>query len=222
LYSNQYQQSFHSLHGALTESKHVFIKGAQVESLLNSMSNAHILEIGFGAGLNWLLTASLAHKCKTQLVYTGLDQYIPNAELLSDLKYRDLVDEAFLNDTLINWRQQFPDIIPNGTYQLSFDHHCILNLCIDDIPSISLPQNTFDRIYLDAFAPKVNPKLWTIAFFQTLYDSLQSGGILATYSSAGDVQRGLIACGFSLTRRTGPPGKREVLSAKKPEFPHPL
>jgi len=217
LFSNHYCQPFHSLHGALTESKTVFLEGAEVEELFNSKDRAHILEIGFGAGLNWLLTVSLAHKYQTHLTYTALDQEIPNADLLTDLRYGDLVGQHPLSSTLIDWRQKFPDKIPNGRYHLTFDNHSNLDLFIDDIPSIFLPQNTFDRLYLDAFAPKVNPRLWSLNFFRKLYDSLQCGGILATYSSAGNVRRALTASGFTVTRRPGPPGKREMLAAKKPD-----
>jgi len=215
LFCNRSQQSFHSIHGAYTESRHVFLDGCQLEHLFQVQPAVSILEIGFGTGLNWLLTASLALRYPTNLVYTGLDREIPPSHYLSELSYQKHIDTPHLAESLLDWRKKFPVSVPCGSYKLPFHPKSILELRIDDIVQIDLPPHHYDRIYLDAFAPTVNPHLWEPIFIQTLYDSLQSGGILATYSCAGHVQRSLTASGFMVTRRPGPPGKRAVLSAQK-------
>ncbi|MCY4158820.1 MAG: tRNA (5-methylaminomethyl-2-thiouridine)(34)-methyltransferase MnmD [Bacteroidetes bacterium] len=215
LYSNRYQQSFHSVHGALTESKHVFVDGAKIEDLFRSKPTATILEIGFGTGLNWLLTSSLALERQIQLTYNALDQQIPTANLLSRLNYGSLVEATSLNALLIKWRNAFHNKIPDGVYQLKHEHDSVLQLFIGEATEVNLPTLAYDRIYLDAFDPTMNPGLWKIEFIQQLYDSLLDGGCLTTYSAAGHVRRALEGSGFSVIRRPGPPGKREVLAAWK-------
>ena len=216
LYSNQYQQSFHSMHGALAEAKHVFIEGARLTELLKSRKGVAILEIGFGAGLNWLLTASLALRYCVPITYTGLDLQIPGADLLSQLSYADLIRDSSLVEYLIEWRRTFDEEIPGGTYQLPYESDSVLQLHIGEATAANFSPNTYDCIYLDAFDPRVNPELWTLDFIQKLYDALRDGGYLATYSAAGHVRRALVASGFSVIRRPGPSGKREVLAAWKP------
>ncbi len=217
LYSNQYQQSFHSMHGALTEAKYVFLEGSRLAELFKSKKKVAILEVGFGAGLNWLLTASLALRHHVSITYTGLDLYVPAADLLSQLRYADLIENSSLAEHLIEWRQALNEEIPYGTYQLSHEYESLLQLHINDVTHASLSPNTYDCIYLDAFDPHANPELWTVDFIQQLYDALCEGSYLATYSAAGHVRRALASSGFSVIRRPGPPGKREVLAAWKPE-----
>ncbi len=219
LYSNQYQQSFHSMHGALAEAKHVFLEGTRLTELFQSRKEIAILEIGFGAGLNWLLTASLALRHRVSITYTGLDLQIPSADLLSQLSYTDLIGDPSLAEYLITWRQTFDKEVPYGIYQLPYEYDSILQLHIGEATAANLSFSTYDCIYLDAFDPQVNPKLWTLAFIQQLHDALCDGGCLATYSAAGHVRRALVASGFSVIRRPGPPGKREVLVAWKPTAP---
>lgn len=217
LYSNQYQQSFHSMHGALAEAKHVFLEGARLTELFKSRKEVAILEIGFGAGLNWLLTASLALRHRVSITYTGLDLQMPSAALLSQLSYAGLIETPSLAEHLIEWRRTFDSEIPCGTYQIPHEYDSVLQLHIGEATTANLSPNTYDCIYLDAFDPRVNPELWTLDFIQQLHDALRDGGYLATYSAAGHVRRALVASEFSVIRRPGPPGKREVLAAWKPK-----
>ncbi|MCY3628821.1 MAG: tRNA (5-methylaminomethyl-2-thiouridine)(34)-methyltransferase MnmD [Bacteroidota bacterium] len=216
LYSNQYQQSFHSMHGALAEAKHVFLEGTRLTELFKSRKEVAILEVGFGTGLNWLLTASLALHHRVSITYTGLDFQIPSADLLSRLSYADLIGDPSLSEHLIEWRRTFDGQIPCGTYQLPHECDSILQLHIGEATTANFSPNTYDCIYLDAFDPRANPELWTLNFLRQLYDALRGGSYLATYSAAGHVRRSLVASGFSVIRRPGPRGKREVLAACKP------
>ncbi len=216
LYSQGFQQSFHSMHGALTESRHVFLEGAKIQELFQSRKRVAILEIGFGTGLNWLMTKSLAIDCHVDLTYTGIDQEIPSADLLDELDYGNLIGIPPVATLFTQWRQTFAGSVPHGAYQIPDNHNPILNLLIGDaIKIISEYSHLFDRIYLDAFDPKVNPDLWSPEFIQRLYYCLHDGGGLATYSAAGHVRRAMESCGFTVVRRPGPPGKREFLTAWK-------
>ena len=215
LYSRQYQQSFHSVHGALTEAHHVFLEGSGTKELLKSQQEVCVLEIGFGAGLNWLITASAARQHRTCLAYTAWDKQIPSAELLSQLGYGGLIGAPTLATTIVEWRKTFINDVPHGTYNLPHEHDSTLQLCIGEATEAILPDRSYDSIYLDAFDPGANPELWIPEFFKQLYKALRDGGCLATYSVAGHVRRALTSSGFSVVRRPGPPGKREVLAAWK-------
>lgn len=216
LYSNQYKQAFHSTYGALTGSKHVFLEGSGIKELLQPDNKVSVLEIGFGTGLNWLLTASLAIHLRTQLDYTALDQQIPCTNLLSKLGHADLVSSPFLMKMLIQWRGSFSGPVPDGWYHLPHNYKSSLQFHIGDAVTVALSPHRYDCIYLDAFSPQTNPQFWTFDFIQKLYNALREGGRLATYSAAGHVRRTLTECGFAVIRRPGPPGKREVLAARKP------
>ena len=215
LHSRQYQQSFHSVHGALTEAHHVFLEGSGTEELLKSQQEVRVLEVGFGAGLNWLITAAAARRHGTRLTYTALDKQIPSAELLSQLGYGGLIGAPALATTIEEWRKSFSSSVPNGTYNLPHEHGGTLQLCIGEATEARFPDRSYDSIYFDAFDPGANPELWVPEFFGKLHRTLRDGGCLATYSVAGHVRRALTSNGFSVVRRPGPPGKREVLAAWK-------
>ena len=215
LYSRQYKQSFHSVHGALTEARHVFLEGSGTEELLKSKQEVRVLEIGFGAGLNWLITAAAARQNRTRLTYTSLDKQIPGAELLSQLGYGELIGAPALATTVGEWRRSFSSDVPHGIYNLPHEHESTLQLCIGEATEESFPDRSYDSIYFDAFDPGANPELWVPEFFGRLHEALRDGGCLATYSVAGHVRRTLTSSGFSVVRRPGPPGKRHVLAAWK-------
>jgi len=146
LFSHQFQQSFHSIHGALTECKYVFLDGCKLDDRFSLQTTVSILEIGFGAGLNWLLTTSLALQYPMQLFYTGLDMEIPPAHVLSELSYQKHIDPPHLAETLIKWRKHFPTSVPRGSYYLSLPDKSMLELHIDDILHIHLPSLHYNCI----------------------------------------------------------------------------
>ena len=216
LYSAEYDQTYHSMHGALAEARHVFLEGAQVPGMLKEKPTLRVLEIGFGAGLNFLITAAAAGRTETALSYTGLEQAPPALEHFLRLDYGNIDGLQEITDALIRWRSAMPEVVPCGRYERKLRPQCRLTLCVDEATVHPLPPAYYDVVYLDGFSPKANPELWTVAFIQSLFDATAPGGILATFSSAGHVRRALLQAGFVLTRRPGPDGKREVLSATKP------
>lgn len=216
LRSLKYGQTFHSEYGAKTEAVHVYLNGTAVYKVLAAHHQAHVLEVGFGAGLNFMLTAALAHGAGERLHYLAIDKCIPDARTLESLKYGEVARMPDLWAWLIKWRGAFGSTVPDGRYMLTPMSNCQLELIIGDATTASLPKDQFDAVYLDAFAPRSNPELWEASFLARLYDATGQGGKLATFSVAGTARRGLTKAGFIVKRRPGPPGKRHCLSATKP------
>ena len=216
LYCAGFGQSYRSTHGALTEARHVFLDGAMLPRMLAAKPQMRILEIGFGTGLNFLLSAAASQSADTMLCYTGLDIAVPGLKQLLLLGYGDIASLRQVHAALVRWHRALPDAIPRGEYSVLLLPHCRLTLNIGDATTQALPASHFDVVYLDGFSPKVNPELWTPEFLQALFDATAPGGVLATYSCAGKVRRGLLRAGYTVQRRPGPPGKREVLAAEKP------
>ena len=215
LYSTRYGQTYHSIHGAKREAVHVFLDGTNVLDLLAESKCAHVLEIGFGTGLNFLLTAEAAARYNVTLHYTGVDRSVPDAETLRSLNYQSETGAVETTVSLIAWRRLYGSSVPEGRYALPLPHQGMLDLQICDATSLELPSNRFEAVYLDPFDPKRNPELWTPAFLRHLYLATKPNGYLATYSAAGAVRRAIAAVGYQVLRRPGPPGKRECLVAHK-------
>lgn len=215
LYSTRYGQTYHSIHGAKREAVHVFLDGTNVLGLLAENKCAHVLEIGFGAGLNFLLTSEAATRYTATLHYTGVDRSVPDAGTLHSLDYQGETRAVETALSLVAWRRLFGSSVPEGRYALPLPYRGMLDLQICDATSIELPSNRFEAVYLDPFDPKRNPELWSPAFLRLLYLATKPNGYLATYSAAGAVRRAMEAVGFQVLRRPGPPGKRECLVAHK-------
>ncbi len=220
LYSAEYGQTFRSMHGAFTEALYVFHAGA-VAPQLPGVSHLRVLEVGFGSGLNFLVTAAAVAKAGVTLSYTGLESRLPAAPALELLDYSLIDDVRTVSRAWLRWRRhRLPHNVSLGRYECDVLPGCWLALLIGDARRQQLPREHFDAVYLDGFSPKVNPELWSPGFLQQLHAALVPGGRLATYSAAGHVRRALQVAGFAVARRRGPPGKREVLVATKPARNH--
>jgi len=209
LYSPRYGQTYHSRHGAGLEARHVFLDGAGVSDRLAAGQPTHVLEVGFGTGLNFLLTARRALAAGTSLTFTSLEHDLLPVETLHALEYRQHlgpIAEAFLE-----WWTRLPETGPSGCHHFSFET-VALALLVGDATDTALP-DACDAVYLDAFSPDVNPELWTPAFCRRLHGALRPGGRLATYSVRRSVREALAEAGFEVQKRPGPPGKRECLVA---------
>lgn len=206
LYRPDINETYHSIHGALQESMHVFIKMGLDEF---KAQNINILEIGFGTGLNAWLT--FLNKPKSQKInYTSLETIPLNKEITDQLNYHLLVnhknaEEAFNQMHNAEWNKFIE--IENG-----FN----LNKIEASIQNTDLPQNHFDLIYFDAFAPTKQPELWEVPIFEKMYSLLKPNGKLVTYCAKGQVRRNMEIANFVTERLQGPPGKREMLRATKP------
>ena len=211
LYSERYQQTYHSKHGAVNESLQVFVRGSTVATRLARQQATRVLEIGFGLGLNFVLTADLAIEHGCQLEYIAVEHAPISASQFAKLDYQHWLQNnepiATVHSVLRRDSQQSP--LPNNGY---------LELHVEDAVSPDLHVRladapSFDAIYLDAFSPDVNPECWTQPFFSLLNHLLTPNGVLATYCVKGTVRRNLAAAGFNVIKAPGPPGKREILTA---------
>lgn len=211
LYVNDWKENYHSIHGAITESVHVFINNG---FLFTHKRELNILEIGFGTGLNCLLTAMKASDTGKSVTYVGLEKYPLNESIHNYLNYPQLIGGKYssvLFDEIFN--------IPWGKFSL-VSKSFLLGKYNTDVAKEAIPVNlSFDLIYYDAFSPDIQPELWSLEILEKIYYSAAEGGIFITYCAKGSVRRMLEKIGFSVERLPGPPGKREILRGiKKPNM----
>lgn len=204
LYSSRFNEHYHSTFGALTESMHVYIEAGLNHSKLNSI---HIFEVGFGSGLNAILTYIESLKRNLRVTYTAIELYPVELEIINRLNYID-----YLTDDQKTIYNKIQTCKWNKKVKIS-DHFTIHKICSDFNSYVF--QEKFDLIYFDAFAPDKQPEMWEPENFIKIYESLNSEGILTTYSSKGSVKINLRKSGFKVTRLKGPTGKRHILRAEK-------
>lgn len=195
--------TFHSRHGALTESKHVFIDtGLNYLRQNSGKESLLVLEIGYGSGLNALLTLEYAMEHHLRIAYTGIDKFEFPIELYSQLEYRKHLTKTdeFLFRALTN-------APPNKI--TSIHSSFVLQKIIGDFIHLPLTE-VYDVIYFDAFSPRQAPELWTKEIFLKLNEHLNKGGALVTFCAQGQFKRDLKAAGFQVERLPGAPGKREM------------
>jgi tRNA U34 5-methylaminomethyl-2-thiouridine-forming methyltransferase MnmC len=198
--------TYHSIHGAIQESMHVFI-GAGLKLLMHQHDIIHIFEMGFGSGLNALLTLQQAIGEKKKIFYYAIELFPLNREYMSLNYTAQLNDESlqpyFIRMHECNWEENI-EIHP--LFTLHKTNQSLLNLSTNHL---------FHLIYFDAFAPKAQPLLWTRNVFEKMFQLLYENGLLVTYCSKGDVRRAMITAGFTVEKLQGPPKKREMLRAIK-------
>lgn len=192
---------------------------------LRDGAKAHVLEIGYGTGLNFLLSACAAFEGRGTLDYFAIDCRLIEVDVLAQLEYQQWLtpqNDGFYCDWL-TWHQACENSVANladcyWDWQIvSCGAQVSLRLLINDATLVDYADlESFDAIYLDAFSPHTSPALWTVNFFQRLSRCLNPGGLLVTYCVKSEVQRRLIEAGFDVQTKPGPAGgKREVLIAIK-------
>lgn len=237
LFSERYNESFHSTFGAATESRYVFLETSGVSERLRTGQPTRILEIGFGLGLNALLSCDAAIASSTPLSFhsfehdygiCALNQRVDFAQLLQNPALASVL-QTYLrkvtrpDKTLASFETR-PETseIPASPDNDSQETHCTtvefapgtsLNLHWGDVTTTTLPLGKFDAIYLDAFSPDNNPECWTLEFFERLKPLMAPHAKLSTYCAKGNVRRALMASGFVVKKLPGPPGKREIMVA---------
>lgn len=200
-----WNEQYHSLHGAIQEAYHVFI-----ESGLRLFSNQKIsiLEMGFGTGLNALITLIEAPSQKLKIDYTGVEAHPVLAHELAQLNYvKELKAEDY---------QKVFETMHAVDWGKSIDLNDYFSIIKQQIDFFSVDDEAIhDLIYFDAFGARVQPELWTTKIFSSMFRALKKNGILVTYAAKGSVRRAMIEVGFNVERLPGPPGKREMLRARK-------
>lgn len=201
----EWDECYHSKHGAIQEAKHVFIKNGL--SLFENKS-VSILEIGFGTGLNAFISFLEAEEKEQSIDYVGVEAYPVAPEEVLLMNY--VVELKAGHELAVfeqmhqcNWGEK---TALSNSFSLTKRQQFFQD--IDDVAQ-------FDLIYFDAFGYRVQPELWSTAIFKKMYDALKEGGVLVTYAARGVVKRSMQEVGFKVEKLAGPPGKREMFRAFK-------
>lgn len=206
IYVPELKENYHSTHGAVQESMHVFIDAGLKK--VHSVQPIKILEMGFGTGLNCLLT--YLNMPETQIEYYAVEKHPVDEAMVKQLNFSENLGLNKQQTGFFKW-------IHTSEWDISTRHtkdKFLLRKSKVDFLQIE-PKQKFHLIYFDAFAPEVQPKLWTLEVFSKMYDLLEHCGVLTTYCAKGQVRRNMIEAGFKVERLPGPPGKRQILRAIK-------
>jgi tRNA U34 5-methylaminomethyl-2-thiouridine-forming methyltransferase MnmC len=204
IYVPELNEHYHSIHGAIQESTFIFINNGFDTCNADPM---YIFEVGFGTGLNALLTAMKNRSCKREVFYNSIEKFPLDKETIRSLNYHYFVGkegkDIFSSIHSSDW-DIGTDIIKNFN----------LRKIKGDLTEERLT-GKYDLIYFDAFGPDKQPEMWTKEIFDSIAAVTNKNGILVTYSAKGEVKRNLKSCGFEVTLLPGPPGKRQIIRAVK-------
>ena len=211
LYTPRFGEHYHSTHGAVQESRHIYtglaLKGRLATWHQDKGKALRLFEVGLGTGLNALLTALVADREQIPIHYTSIEKYPLPKEIFHHLSYEKTIGEG--SDVLLRRLHESP-----WGEDVSITPFFTLHKVLGDLTDYTFPQ-ALDVVYYDAFSPEAQPELWEERLFLSLYDAMNCQATLATYCAKGVVRRALQHAGFSVERLPGPPGKREVLRAVK-------
>ena len=202
-------EPYHSVHGAITESMHVFIKNGL---LYHGGKTVSVFEAGFGTGLNCLLTIIEAEKRGLSVNYTAAEKYPLSNDLTDALNYPSIIG----GNAPEYWDKIHSS--PWGGETVIAPFFSLLKTETDLTKPIlgNLPR--FDVVFFDAFAPDIQPAIWEKEIFTAIYRHCNPGAVISTYSSKGEVRRRLQSSGFCMEKIPGPPGKKEMLRGIKPKL----
>lgn len=203
IFSSQVNESYHSKHGSIVEAEHVFIKNGL---LAINKKNINILEIGFGTGLNALLSLQKSIQKNININYRAIELYPITKDEYLQLNFPELIGmEKSVFNKLHEGKWEKKNQI-NKNFKLT--KH---KISIEEFKT----KKSFDIIYFDAFSPEKQPELWTKKIFSKMYSNLKSNGFLVTYCAKGIVKRTLKEIGFEVLSLDGPPGKRQMTKANR-------
>ncbi len=205
IHLTDWDECYHSKHGAIQEAQHVFIKNGLA---LFPDQKVALLEIGFGTGLNAFITVLESEKRNQIIDYVGVEAYPVAADEVLQMNY---VAELNATDQLEIFQKMHESSWEEKTVLTS---HFTLTKRKQFFENID-DEDCFDLIYFDAFGYRVQPELWSTAVFEKMYKALKVGGVLVTYAARGVVKRSMIEVGFTVEKLAGPPGKREMFRAFK-------
>ena len=215
LYLPECNEHYHSTFGAFEEARWIYIeRGFDVmQAALPAAAPLRILEMGFGTGLNAVLTVRAAARARRQVFYTGVEAYPLSPEMISELGYAARLGAEAGGYAALHalpwaaWRSDLPFTAVTPYFQARKVQALF--------ETTDWPEQAFARIYYDAFSPRVQPELWTEDVAARLYRALARGGRLITYCAQGRWKKNLQAAGFTLSLLPGPGGKREITAAEK-------
>jgi tRNA U34 5-methylaminomethyl-2-thiouridine-forming methyltransferase MnmC len=199
--------SYHSKYGAIQESVHIFIE-AGLKPALHVYPLLHVFEMGFGTGLNTLLTLIQAEQENQLVAYQAIDNCPLEKSMTSKINFCSRLDRPDLQSVFellhdCEWEKDIP-----------ISNWFRFRKCKQDFID-HLPRQTYHLIFFDPFDPAAQPELWEKKIFEKLFAMLRTAGALLTYSSSGRVRRSLEEAGFAVQKLPGPPHKREIIRAVK-------
>ena len=197
-------EHYHSIHGAVQESTFIFIKNGFEICKADPLN---VFEVGFGTGLNVLLTAISASDKKRIIHYTSIEKYPLHESVIKTLNHRTFAG--------MEGKQIFNKIHDSkwGSFEKITENFYLKKIKCDLVKDNV--EGKFDLIYFDAFGPDKQPEMWTREIFVRIAAVTNKNGVLVTYSAKGEVKRNLKVCGFDVTLLPGPPGKRQIIRAVK-------
>ena len=203
IFNPEVNETYHSKHGAIVEAEYVFIKNGL---LAEKKKQFNILEIGFGTGLNALLTAQKAKQKNISVNYHGIELYPVETTNYTQLNFCELI--GIDNSELLKLHE--------CNWETENKIHDFFKLTKNKITLENYTSNTkFDIIYFDAFSPEKQPQLWTAEIFKNMHNLLKEDGFLVTYCAKGAVKRTMKEVGFEIVVLDGPPGKRQMTRANR-------
>ena len=208
LFVPELNEHYHSTNGAIQESEMVFIHNG-LHFMPACLKEINLLEVGFGTGLNALLTVLEAKHHRRKINYVAIEPNPVDQDLLEKLNYASLIGGT----EAVGYFKKLHEA--GWVYPAFLSDYFIISkiqACLDDI---TLRDEQFNLVYFDAFGPDVQPELWTESVFVQLFKCLKPDGVLVTYSCKGSVKRAMKAAGFTIEKLPGPTGKREVIRAVK-------
>jgi len=210
LYVPALDEHYHSTHGALQEAQHVYLTAGLEPALPTANDRLCVLEVGFGTGLNALLTLQRSLASPVPIYYDTIEKYPLPAAVIEQLGVKSYI----LNPELLDYHQHLHAASWGMPVALT-QRFALLKLAgaLQDTP---LPEDTYQVIYFDAFAPEKQPDMWTDEVFAQLYAATAPGGVLVSYCAKGSFRRSLKAAGWLVEKLPGPAGKREMTRARKP------
>jgi len=208
LFNETIGEHYHSAHGALQESKHVFIAaGLEFAIERNPNQEIKILEIGFGTGLNFILSFSHCEENNINLNYTGIEAFPLTQEVIAQTGYNEYVRPRIWNNLIEKY---------NGALlqPQKLSSQCELTIAYTTLSEFK-SNESFDLVYYDAFSVQHQPEMWTNEMIAHACSFIKPNGIFVSYAITGNLKRAVKACGFTIEKLPGAPGKREMLRAIK-------
>jgi tRNA U34 5-methylaminomethyl-2-thiouridine-forming methyltransferase MnmC len=201
-------ENYHSHHGAFQESQHVFLRsGLEYFLSQHNTTAVKILEVGFGTGLNFLLTADFCTLNNIQLHYTGIEAFPLTQDIIFNTGYNKYVSSELWQSYQEHYFNAFDKSVSLTSWvNLSIAPRKLLEFTTSD---------TFDILYFDAFAVRYQPEMWNDESLEYICRFLKTGGVFVTYAITGNLKRSLKKLGFAIQKIPGAPGKREMLRAIK-------
>jgi tRNA U34 5-methylaminomethyl-2-thiouridine-forming methyltransferase MnmC len=211
IHSEKFNASYHSSHGSIQETKTVFIDAGLNYLIEKGLDKINILEIGFGTGLNAFMSYLELKNRKVNISYDGFELYPIGIETAEKLNYPQVLEAVTEKDIFHSFHKN-----PGSNIAVRLCEHYYLkfNLFVENFELYNF-EPKYHLVYLDAFAPNIQPQLWQQLFLQKMYDALNEDGVLVTYCAQGAFKRALKSVGFKIEALPGPIGKREMTRASK-------